>query len=163
MRRLHPRPFGICCPRNVGASGTEVTKVTVFDLENKFVAHIEPFAPKDVREVFSQWGNIYVLSNDGKLSCLQRKTDCNQIGYAIPQGILRLALDIAKTQQMGEESVADIHRQYGDYLYAKARLRCRNAAVPSNDWVRTTKLRHTQGIITYLLGHHGSPDGGASF
>jgi hypothetical protein len=35
------------------------------------------------------------------------------------RGYYVLALDIAKTQQMGQESVADIHRQYGDYLYAK--------------------------------------------
>ncbi|KAH8995422.1 hypothetical protein EDB92DRAFT_203974 [Lactarius akahatsu] len=104
--------------RNVGASGTEVTKVTVFDLENKFVAHIEPFT-EDVREVFSQWGNIYVLSNDGKLSCLREKPTATKLDMLYRRGYYVLALDIAKTQQMGQESVADIHRQYGDYLYAK--------------------------------------------
>jgi Tfp pilus assembly protein PilF len=30
-----------------------------------------------------------------------------------------LALSLAKTQQLDESSVADIHRQYGDHLYAK--------------------------------------------
>lgn len=104
--------------RNIGASGTEVTKVTVFDLENKFVAHIEPFTD-DVREVFSQWGNIYVLSNDGKLSCLREKPTATKLDMLYRRGYYVLALDIAKTQQMGQESVADIHRQYGDYLYAK--------------------------------------------
>lgn len=104
--------------RNVGANGTEVTKVTVFDLENKFVAHIEPFT-EDVREVFSQWGNIYVLSNDGKLSCLREKPTATKLDMLYRRGYYVLALDIAKTQQMGQESVADIHRQYGDYLYAK--------------------------------------------
>ncbi|KAF8271913.1 hypothetical protein EI94DRAFT_1678503 [Lactarius quietus] len=104
--------------RNVGASGTEVTKVTVFDLENKFVAHVEPFT-EDVREVFSQWGNIYVLSNDGKLSCLREKPTATKLDMLYRRGYYVLALDIAKTQQMGQESVADIHRQYGDYLYAK--------------------------------------------
>ncbi|KAH9035868.1 hypothetical protein EDB84DRAFT_1437825, partial [Lactarius hengduanensis] len=104
--------------RNVGASGTEVTKVTVFDLENKFVAHIEPFT-EDVREVFSQWGNIYVLSNDGRLSCLREKPTATKLDMLYRRGYYVLALDIAKTQQMGQESVADIHRQYGDYLYAK--------------------------------------------
>jgi hypothetical protein len=104
--------------RNVGASGTEVTKVTVFDLENKFVAHTEAFA-EGVREVFSQWGSIYVLSNDGKLSCLQEKPTATKLDMLYRRGYYVLALDIAKTQQMNEESVADIHRQYGDYLYAK--------------------------------------------
>ncbi|KAI0271206.1 hypothetical protein BGY98DRAFT_1126715 [Russula aff. rugulosa BPL654] len=104
--------------RNVGASGTEVTKVTVFDLENKFVAHNEAFV-EGVREVFSQWGSIYVLSNDGKLSCLQEKPTATKLDMLYRRGYYVLALDIAKTQQMSEESVADIHRQYGDYLYAK--------------------------------------------
>lgn len=31
-----------------------------------------------------------------------------------------LALNLAKTQQLDESSVADIHRQYGDHLYSKA-------------------------------------------
>lgn len=30
-----------------------------------------------------------------------------------------LALSIAKTQNLDEASVADIHRQYGDYLYGR--------------------------------------------
>lgn len=104
--------------RNVGASGTEVTKVTVFDLENKFVAHSEAFT-EGVREVFSQWGNIYVLSNDGKLSCLQEKPTATKLKWLYHRGFYVLALDIAKTQHMSKESVADIHRQYGDHLYAK--------------------------------------------
>jgi vacuolar protein sorting-associated protein 11 len=104
--------------RNVGASGTEVTKVTVFDLENKFVAHSEAFT-EGVREVFSQWSNIYVLSNDGKLSCLQEKPTATKLDMLYRRGYYVLALDIAKTQQMSKESVADIHRQYGDYLYGK--------------------------------------------
>jgi Tfp pilus assembly protein PilF len=31
-----------------------------------------------------------------------------------------IALNLAKTQQLDESSVADIHRQYGDHLYSKA-------------------------------------------
>jgi len=104
--------------RNVGASGTEVTKVTVFDLENKFVAHSEAFT-EGVRDVFSQWGNTYVLSNDGKLSCLQEKPTATKLDMLYRRGYYVLALDIAKTQQMSKESVAHIHRQYGDHLYAK--------------------------------------------
>lgn len=30
-----------------------------------------------------------------------------------------LALSLAKTQELDESSVADIHRQYGDHLYTK--------------------------------------------
>lgn len=51
-------------------AGSEITKVTVFDLENKLVAYSGTFG-EGVREVVSQWGKIYVLENDGKV-CLVR-------------------------------------------------------------------------------------------
>jgi vacuolar protein sorting-associated protein 11 len=44
-----------------------MTKVTVFDLENKLLAYSGTFG-EGVREVVSQWGMIYVLGNDGKVS-----------------------------------------------------------------------------------------------
>ena len=47
-------------------SNTDITKVTVFDPENKLVAFSGTFA-QGVREVVSQWGDIYILSNDGKV------------------------------------------------------------------------------------------------
>ena len=45
---------------------TDIAKVTVFDPENKLVAYSGTF-PQGVREVVSQWGDIYILSNDGKV------------------------------------------------------------------------------------------------
>ena len=53
--------------KNVAPPGSDITKVTVFDLENKFVAHSGTFT-EGVREIFSVWGKLYVLSNDGKVS-----------------------------------------------------------------------------------------------
>lgn len=35
------------------------------------------------------------------------------------RGHYRLALDIARTQHLDPEHVADIHREYGDHLYSK--------------------------------------------
>lgn len=46
-----------------------MTKVTVFDAENKLVAYSGTFK-QGVREVFSQWGMVYVLSTDGKVRLL---------------------------------------------------------------------------------------------
>ena len=52
--------------KNVAPPGSDITKVTVFDPENKFVAHSGTFT-EGVRELFSAWGKLYVLSNDGKV------------------------------------------------------------------------------------------------
>ena len=46
---------------------TDVSKVTVLDLENKFVAYSGTFV-EGVREVISEWGQIFVVTNDGKVS-----------------------------------------------------------------------------------------------
>lgn len=46
---------------------TDVSKVTVFDLENKLVAYTGTFV-EGVRAVVSGWGSIFVLTNDGQVS-----------------------------------------------------------------------------------------------
>lgn len=45
---------------------TDIAKVTIFDAENRFVAYSGAF-PEGVREVFAEWGDLFVLTNDSKL------------------------------------------------------------------------------------------------
>ncbi|KAH9910785.1 uncharacterized protein BXZ73DRAFT_93587 [Epithele typhae] len=104
--------------KNVAPAGSEITKVTVFDLENKFVAYTGTFM-EGVREIFSVWGKLYVLSNDGKLMCLEEKPTSTKLDMLYRKGLYVLALNIAETQQLDEAHVADIHKQYGDHLYTK--------------------------------------------
>ncbi|KAI0050858.1 hypothetical protein FA95DRAFT_1603137 [Auriscalpium vulgare] len=104
--------------RNVSAGSADITKVAVFDLENKFVAYSGTFQ-EGVREVISQWDQIYILSNDGKLQSLQEKPTSAKLDMLYRRSFFPLALGMARTQNMSESSVADIHRQYGDHLYTK--------------------------------------------
>ncbi|RPD67906.1 hypothetical protein L226DRAFT_517741 [Lentinus tigrinus ALCF2SS1-7] len=104
--------------KSVAPSGSEIAKVTVFDPENKFVAHSGTF-PEGVREVFSSWGKLYVLSNDGKLMCLEEKPTSAKLDMLYRKGLYLLALNIAETQKLDESHIADIHKQYGDHLYTK--------------------------------------------
>ncbi|KAG6841392.1 hypothetical protein C0991_011556 [Blastosporella zonata] len=99
-------------------SGSDITKVTIFEPENKYVAYSGTF-DHDVREVISQWGQIYVLTSDGNLFCLQEKSTATKLDLLYRKSLYSLALSLAKTQQLDEASVADIHRQYGDHLYLK--------------------------------------------
>ncbi|KZT23981.1 hypothetical protein NEOLEDRAFT_509554 [Neolentinus lepideus HHB14362 ss-1] len=105
--------------RSNTANTTDITKVTVFDPENKFVAYTSTFT-EGIREVISQWGNVYILSNDGNLICLQEKPTAAKLDMMYQKGQYLLALNVAKTQRLDESSVADIHRQYGDHLYGKS-------------------------------------------
>ncbi|KAF8958040.1 hypothetical protein BDZ97DRAFT_1906624 [Flammula alnicola] len=84
------------------ATETDMTKVKVFDPENKL------------------WGQVYVLSNGGSLVCLQEKSTASKLDMLYRKSLYGLALNLAATQKLDESSVADIHRQYGDHLYAKS-------------------------------------------
>lgn len=46
---------------------TDISKVVVFDLENKVVAYSGTYTD-GIRETFSSDGQIYLLSNDGKVT-----------------------------------------------------------------------------------------------
>ncbi|OBZ69121.1 Vacuolar protein sorting-associated protein 11 [Grifola frondosa] len=72
-----------------------------------------------VRDVFSAWGQIYVLSNDGKLLTLEEKPTSAKLEMLYRRSLYVLALNIAETQRLDDSSIADIHRQYGDHLYSK--------------------------------------------
>ena len=56
--------------RNLAAASaggdSDSSKVTVFDMENKVIGYTGVFTV-GVKEVFSEWGNIYILTNDGQV------------------------------------------------------------------------------------------------
>jgi hypothetical protein len=53
--------------RTLHAGDSDITKVTVFDPENKLVAYSGTFT-QGVRDIISASGQIYVLSNNGEVS-----------------------------------------------------------------------------------------------
>lgn len=54
-------------PNPAAATQTDVSKVTIIDLENKFIAYSESTFTEGVREVICD-DHIYILGNDGKVS-----------------------------------------------------------------------------------------------
>ncbi|KAE9408738.1 hypothetical protein BT96DRAFT_970615 [Gymnopus androsaceus JB14] len=104
--------------RTTGDDTSEITKVVVFDPANKFVAYSGTFT-QGVREIISApWGDLYVLSNNGELTHLLEKPTSVKLDMIYKRSLYPLALSVAKTQNLDEAHVADIHRQYGDYLYS---------------------------------------------
>jgi len=55
-----------------------------------------------------------------KLTCLREKSIPDKLDMLYRKSLYLLALNLAKTQRLDGSSIADIHRQYGDHLYAKA-------------------------------------------
>lgn len=104
--------------RAPNSMGTDISKVTVFDPDNKIVAFSGPFQ-EGVRDVLCAWGKIFVLSNDGKLTRLEEKPTSAKLELLFRRSRYQLALGLARTHGLDDASVADIHKQYGDHLYGK--------------------------------------------
>ncbi|KAL0580217.1 Vacuolar protein sorting-associated protein 11 [Marasmius crinis-equi] len=103
----------------VGDTENEITKVTVFDAANKLVAFTGPFK-QGVRDVISApWGGLYILEDDGELTHLSEKPTSAKLEMLYRRALYSGALTLARTHGLDESNVADIHRQYGDYLYAR--------------------------------------------
>ncbi|KAJ6501655.1 hypothetical protein C8R47DRAFT_1253435 [Mycena vitilis] len=101
---------------------TDITRVAVFDPENKIVGY-SGTVTQGVRDIISipEWGGVYILGNDGSLLQLLEKPFSAKLDMLYRSSMYPVALNLAKTQGLEDssESVADIHRQYGDHLYNK--------------------------------------------
>ncbi|XP_022253825.1 vacuolar protein sorting-associated protein 11 homolog [Limulus polyphemus] len=91
--------------------------VTVYDIQNKFIAYSAPMP--GVVDVFSEWGTLYILAHDGKLYNLQEKDTQSKLDMLFKKNQYVLAISLAKSQQYDEDGLIDIFRQYGDHLYCK--------------------------------------------
>ncbi|KAG2739468.1 hypothetical protein P692DRAFT_201811507 [Suillus brevipes Sb2] len=89
----------------------DASRVTVFDMENKVVGYTGMF-PEGVREVISEWGNIYILINNGQLTRLTEKFTSAKLSMVSAKALYPLALSLAQTQHLDESYVADIHHQH---------------------------------------------------
>ncbi|ORY30605.1 putative vacuolar membrane protein [Naematelia encephala] len=101
-----------------GSDGNDISKLTIFDLQNKVVSYSGTFK-NGVREVFFQWGGVFVLGGDGKLSRLDEHSTAAKLDVLYRRNLFTLAISLARSQGVSEAGIADIHRRYGDYLYGK--------------------------------------------
>ncbi|ORY88576.1 hypothetical protein BCR35DRAFT_288786 [Leucosporidium creatinivorum] len=102
-----------------GSSPTDVAKVTIFDPENKFVAHSGTFE-EGVREVWEAWGSVWVLSEGGKLFRLSEQPLATSLSTLFSRNLYTLAVSLAQSRKLSPSEVAEIYRRYGDHLYSKS-------------------------------------------
>lgn len=116
-------------PRRV-TGPTEVAKVTIFDLDNKFIAYSGTFEG-GVKEAWTgSQGDVCVLGHDGTLTRLEEKTLRQKLDVVFRKSLYLLAVNVAKSHASRsiatlhevdniDPLLADIHRKYGDALYDK--------------------------------------------
>ena len=95
-------------------------KVTIFDVQNKFIAIDFPF--KHVLSVISEWGAIFLVTQDGRLKRINEKDTQAKLQILFNKSFYQDAIKIARNSKCDAESLVDIYRQYGDNLYEKGDL-----------------------------------------
>ncbi|KAI5852990.1 hypothetical protein DFP73DRAFT_25898 [Morchella snyderi] len=96
----------------------DVTKFTLLDTELKFVAHSERLV-SSVRNVFNSWGDLFVLTFDGKLYRYHEVSLQDKLDILYARNLYILAINLAQKAGVGEPKLRAIYRKYADYLYGK--------------------------------------------
>lgn len=101
--------------QNRDASG-DIARIGIFDLKHKIIAHSSAFE-QGVRDVFVQWGKIWAVANDGKLTKMEPVPLSSQLDALYSKSLFLLALEIAQDNGCNEKELATIHRRYAEHLY----------------------------------------------
>jgi tetratricopeptide (TPR) repeat protein len=91
---------------------------TILDTELKIIAHSESVSSQ-VHTLFSIWGDIYLLTIDGKLFRYHEKTFQQKLEMMYQRNLYVLAILMARKYKVDPAQQNVIARKYGDFLYQK--------------------------------------------
>lgn len=96
---------------------SKTVDLNIYDIKNKFIAHSTKIP--DVREIFSEWGHLFVLCKNGRIILFREKDTQTRLETLFRKNQFSLVIDLARSHQYSEEALTEIFRQYGDHLYKK--------------------------------------------
>ncbi|KAH8883032.1 vacuolar protein sorting-associated protein 11 [Thozetella sp. PMI_491] len=109
------RPFG-----GAAVDGPSHT-LTLLQPELRLIAHTE-FALANVVSIFQIWGDLYTLTQDGKVGKIYRyheKPLAQRLELLYQRNLYNLAIELAQKAGMDGRQHNIIFRKYGDFLYQK--------------------------------------------
>ncbi|KAH9448318.1 hypothetical protein KEM48_012052 [Puccinia striiformis f. sp. tritici PST-130] len=98
---------------------TEVSRVIVFDLQNRFIAFNALFSGT-VSHVWAEWGELYILSSSVEVTRLVERSLTEKLSILYDKDLYVLATNVAKSTGSDLNELSEIYRRYGDYLYSKS-------------------------------------------
>ncbi|KAL8705066.1 MAG: hypothetical protein Q9201_001792 [Fulgogasparrea decipioides] len=107
--------------RFVGGGPDDLYKSSTFALletDLKYVAHTETLVSQ-VRTVFAEWGDLFLLTLDGKLFRYHEKTLNQKLEILYQRDLYVLAINLAQKTGVDTAQRNVILRKYGDYLHKK--------------------------------------------
>ncbi|KAL9595732.1 MAG: hypothetical protein Q9219_006270, partial [cf. Caloplaca sp. 3 TL-2023] len=90
----------------------------LLDTDLKYVAYTETMLSQ-IRTVFAEWGDLFLLRLDGKLFRYHEKTLSQKLEILYQRDLYVLAINLAQKAGIDNAQRNIILRKYGDYLYKK--------------------------------------------
>ncbi|GAA5870558.1 hypothetical protein JCM16303_001519 [Sporobolomyces ruberrimus] len=117
-------------PASLAQQDEQVSKVTIFDPENKFVAFTAAYGDgggtsaamgggAGISQVVEAWGAIWIFTDSGQLHRLVEQPLENSLATLYQRSLYALAISLAKSRGVGQSALGEIYRKYGDHLYSK--------------------------------------------
>ncbi|KAK5165475.1 Vacuolar protein sorting-associated protein 11 [Saxophila tyrrhenica] len=147
-----------------GAQASAILNTSTFTILNtdmKFLAHQESLQ-NQVRTLFSIWGDIYLLTIDGKLFRYHEKTFQQKLDILYQRNLFVEAISMARKYNVDPVQRNVIFRRYGDFLYQKGDydtamqqyLRAIDNTEPSQIIRKFLDHQRIQNLIEYLEELH---------
>jgi hypothetical protein len=71
-----------------------------------------------VSDVISEWASLFVVASSGSVHKLAEKDLSKKMELLFKRNMYPVAINLAKSQQVGAREVAEIYKEFGDYLYS---------------------------------------------
>ncbi|KAK4221296.1 hypothetical protein QBC38DRAFT_513637 [Podospora fimiseda] len=101
-----------------GSAADSIYTFTLIHPDLRIIAHSETVL-SDVKHIFSLWGDLYMLTQDGKVFRYHEKTLQQRLDMLYQRNLYTLAVDLAQKCGVDAQQQNVILRKYGDYLYQK--------------------------------------------
>jgi len=94
------------------------SSLTILHTDLKFIAHQEAI-PSQVKDIFQEWGDLFILTLDGKIFRYHEKTFQQKLEILFQRNLYVLAINVAQKLNIDPLQQNVIYRKYGDFLYQK--------------------------------------------
>lgn len=94
------------------------TSFSLLDTDLKYIAHTEAL-PSQVKDVFKEWGCLFIVTVDGKLYRYREKSLQQKLDLLYQRNLYIHAINLAQKSGVDALQQNVIFRKYGDYLYQK--------------------------------------------
>ncbi|KAJ9613237.1 Vacuolar protein sorting-associated protein 11 [Cladophialophora chaetospira] len=174
---IYKEYVGVVCPPRVAQisksktfrrlGGEEIDELfssssfTLLDTDLKYVAHTESL-PAQVKDIFVEWNELFLLTVEGKLYRYQEKTLQQKLEILYQRNLYIYAINLAQKSGADKMQQNIIFRKYGDFLYQKGDydtamqqyLRAIDNTEPSQVIRRFLDTQRIHNLIDYLEELH---------